>query len=77
MPMAPAPERPVVADNPEPSRPAAIRVARPVKVELEFDGGCLMVIRYGEGTAPRLINATPPEMNTGSDPGLVILNAME
>ncbi len=73
---APAPERPIVADNPGPSRPSAIRVARPVKVELEFDGGCLMVIDM-EGTAPRLINATPPEMNTGSDPGLVMLNAME
>jgi hypothetical protein len=75
-PDAPQKDRPVIAGNPAPPAPSAIRVAKPVKVEAEFDGSCLMVIRL-EGTATRLVNATPPEMNTGSDPGLVMLNAME
>ena len=59
----------VITSNLEPAAPAPIRVAKPVTVKEEFDAGCLMVIRMEEGTAPRLINATPPEMNTGSDPG--------
>ena len=67
----------VIADNPAPAAPSPIRVAKPVTVEEEFDAGCLMVIRMEEGKAPRLINATPAEMNTGSDPGLVMLNVME
>jgi hypothetical protein len=72
----PRTNRTVIAGNPAPLAPSAIRVAKPVKVEAEFDASCLMVIRL-EGTATRLVNATPPEMNTGSDPGLVMLNAME
>jgi hypothetical protein len=74
---APPTDQTVITGNPEPAAPSPIRVAKPVTVKEEFEAGCLMVIRMEEGTAPRLINATPPEMNTGSDPGLAILNLME
>jgi hypothetical protein len=74
---APPTDQTVITGNPQPAAPAPIRVAKPVTVKEEFEAGCLMVIRMEEGTAPRLINATPPEMNTGSDPGLAILNLME
>jgi hypothetical protein len=74
---APPTDQTAIADNPEPAAPSPIRVAKPVTVKEEFDAGCLMVIRMEEGKAPQLINATPEEMNTGSDPALAILNLME
>ncbi len=74
---APPTDQTAIAGNPEPAAPSPIRVAKPVTVKEEFDAGCLMVIRMEEGTAPRLDNATPEEMNTGSDPALAILNLME
>jgi hypothetical protein len=56
--------------------PAPIRVATPVKADLDVPAGRLVVIR-SEETKALMEDATPPEMNTGSDPGLLILNLME
>lgn len=59
-----------------PGMPTPIRVAQPVRVDAEIDEGYLWVIHTGPAGA-RVENATPPEMNTGSDGGLVFLNVME
>jgi hypothetical protein len=56
--------------------PSPIRVASPVKVDLDVQAGHLMVI-HAKGTKAQIEDATPPEMNTSSDPGLAILNTME
>ncbi len=60
----------------KPGAPRPIRVDRPVRVDAEIDEGYLMVIHTGPAGA-RVENATPPEMNTGSDGGLVFFNWME
>ncbi len=65
---------PKVAANP--GAPTPIRVDGPVRVDAEIDEGYLVVIHAGSAGA-RVENATPPEMNTGSDGGLVFLNVME
>ena len=59
-----------------PGAPTPIRVDSPVQLDADIDEGYLMVIHAGTAGA-RVENATPPEMNTGSDGGLVFLNVME
>ncbi|MHB1560985.1 MAG: hypothetical protein ACYC61_26320 [Isosphaeraceae bacterium] len=65
---------PKVAANP--GAPTPIRADRAVRVDAEIDEGYLVVIHARTADA-RVENATPPEMNTGSDGGLVFLNVME
>ena len=74
---APPTDQTVITGKTESAAPSPIRVAKPVTVKVEFEAGCLMVIRMEERKATQLINATPEEMNTGSDPALAILNLME
>ncbi len=72
-----ADQPPQVADNAGPSSvPAPIRVDRPVRVDAEIEESSLVVI-HAEANGARVVNATPPEMNTGSDSGLVFFNLME
>jgi hypothetical protein len=67
---------PIVASNPSPAGPAPIRTKAPVKVDLDVPAGYLAVICVEE-TKARMVDATSPEMNTSSDPGLVVLNSIE
>jgi hypothetical protein len=67
------PEAGPPTDSIAPGVPSPIRVASPVKVDLDVQAGHLMVI-HAKG---QIEDATPPEMNTSSDPGLAILNTME
>jgi hypothetical protein len=63
-------------DTIAPGAPSPIRVASPVKVDLDIQAGHLIVIR-AEKTTVHMLDATPQEMNTSSDPGMVILNVIE
>lgn len=75
-PDGPPEAQPQIADLPAPVAPAPIRVASPVKVDLEIPVGPVIVIRAEKDKA-LMVDATPPEMNTSSDFGQLILNAME
>jgi hypothetical protein len=50
---------------------APIRATSAVKVDVDVPEGHLVVIR-AEQTKALMVDAMPPEMNTGSDPGLAI-----
>ena len=58
------------------SHPVPIRVTTPVTLDAEIPEGSLKLLRT-EGTTGRVVDVTPPEMNTGSDIGMVWLNLME
>ncbi len=62
--------------TPAPTHPAPIRVATAVKVDAEVPTSSLILI-VAEGSEAKVVDRTPPEMNTGTDLGLVILNVME
>jgi hypothetical protein len=51
--------------------PAPIRAASAVKVDVDVPEGHLIVIR-AEETKALMVDATPPEMINGSDPGVVV-----
>lgn len=56
--------------------PHAIRSPGRVDFTAEFDASCVMVIHL-DRTSGRVEEITPPEMNVGSDIGMVITNEME
>ncbi len=67
---------PDIARHPTPAAPAPIRVATPLRMETEIPTSSWIMI-VAEGPAARMVDRTPPEMNTGSDLGLVFFNFME
>jgi hypothetical protein len=58
------------------SVPVAIRSEKRVDVNAEFEPSSVMVIFLDEKSG-RVVNMTPPEMNSGSDIGMVITNEIE
>jgi hypothetical protein len=82
-PLRPGPGRnggPVIAGPPAPAAPVPVRVATVVRFEAEIPEGSLKpkirLLRV-EGPTARVEDVTTPEMNTGSDIGMVWLNLME
>jgi hypothetical protein len=67
---------PRIAGNPELAAPAPIWSESAVTVDVDVPEGEIVVIHVDQ-TRALIVDATPREMNTSSDPGLLILNFME
>jgi hypothetical protein len=72
----PAPQNIEVVNHPAAAAPSPVRVSEPVRVDAEIEEGREVVI-VADGSAPRVLDKTPPETAYGVDAMYVMFNVVE